>query len=306
MKQYTLTTAKVFHGIRLDNCHSTPMHVAQYMMDCARSIRPDFFVIAELFTSSEYTDNIFINKLGITALVRGKLNWFMFPGFLVRSAVLLPEAMSAGDSHEEGRLVYRYGGIPVGSFCQSEVRPLLPTVANAVFYDMTHDNPSMMKRRSRYDLLPSSALVLWADCANGSTRGFDEAVPENVDVVTDFRLYRKWGHGVSHNSAMIGARAALNQLHLWLSKEGFSEIFVDQVSKDVVTVTRHCPKDRRSAILVVHTAFGNRSEDSPRTTRPLPIEGTIRKILFEVRAFSVGNDAMYTDLRGCRGKLIEI
>ena len=96
MGDYTLKMVSIFHGLRIDNCHSTPIHVASHFLDLARKQNPDLFVFAELFTGSEEKDIQFVSQLGISSLIR--------------------EAMNAWDTPELSRLVHRQGGSPAGSF----------------------------------------------------------------------------------------------------------------------------------------------------------------------------------------------
>ena len=97
MTSYTTSLAKAFDGFRIDNCHSTPLHVGTAMLDAARKVNPDLYVCAELFTGSEDMDLLFVRKLGVNSLVR--------------------EAGNAWDPKELSRIMYRYGlGKPMGMF----------------------------------------------------------------------------------------------------------------------------------------------------------------------------------------------
>lgn len=70
MTEYVQKMAQVFDGFRLDNAHSTPMHVCHYLLQAARCHNPNLFIMAELFTPSLEYDTIFSKILNINGNVR--------------------------------------------------------------------------------------------------------------------------------------------------------------------------------------------------------------------------------------------
>uniref|UniRef100_A0A8D8RVX4 Glycogen debranching enzyme n=1 Tax=Cacopsylla melanoneura TaxID=428564 RepID=A0A8D8RVX4_9HEMI len=265
MRSYVEATARTFDGVRLDNCHSTPLPVAEYLLDAARSVKPQLYVMAELFTDSPEKDNIFVNRLGITSLVR--------------------EAMSAWDSHELGRIVHRYGGEPIGAFLRPSLRPLAPSIAHALLLDLSHDNPCPITKRCVFDLLPSAALVTMSASACGSTAGYDTLVPHQIDVVEETRQYPEWDKHVNLTSGIIGGKRALNRLHNELGLQGYTQVFVDQVDTDIVAITRHHPSSHESIVLVAFTAFNSniaheRSHQGGEG-KGIKVDGVVGQVLLE-------------------------
>jgi len=70
MKTYVQQTAEIFNGLRLDNAHSTPIHVAEYLVRKARKVNPNLYVFSELFTGSGEKDALFTKRIAVNALVR--------------------------------------------------------------------------------------------------------------------------------------------------------------------------------------------------------------------------------------------
>lgn len=270
MTKYARTLAKYFAGLRIDNCHSTPIHVAEHILDEARRIRPDLYVVAELFTGSEETDYVFVRRLGLSSLIR--------------------EAMQAWSTAELSRLVHRHGGRPIGSFeldeisrpdartpstspTQAEheipeangasreiVRNIKPTIVHALFMDCTHDNETPAQKRDARDTLPNAALVNMCSSATGSVMGYDEIYPKLIDLVNETRLYTSESSGPKGvrigggENGIGGVKKLLNQIHTIMGKDGYTETYIHHEDQ-YITVHRVHPESRKGYFLIAHTAF---------------------------------------------------
>lgn len=249
--------AQIFHAFRIDNCHSTPVHVAQYLLDAARRVRNNLYVVCELFTGSEEIDALYVSQLGITSLIR--------------------EAMGASDSWELGRLCHRHGGNPVGSFSPLFSKPKLlrPSLPGALFMDCTHDNETPAQKRTPQDCLPNAAVVAMAVSAVGSVRGYDELFPRTVDVVNETRTYPIIKDLSDPSSGIAPVKFYLNVIHERIGKEGYCEIHVHQEG-NIITIQRHRPATHEAVYVVVHTAFTY--DESP--WYPVRVPGVISEFIF--------------------------
>lgn len=289
MTKYTRLMAKYFAGFRIDNCHSTPLVVAEYLLDQAREVRPNLAVFAELFTGSEEMDYVFVERLGLSALIR--------------------EAMQAWSTSELSRLVHRHGGRPIGSFEIDEASngestqsvSLLPngirgastkrtenvhrikqTPVHALFMDCTHDNEVPAQKRDARDTLPNAALVNMCASATGSVMGYDEIYPKLVDIVHETRLYTSpySGHGVKvagGNGGIGGIKKLLNHIHTLMGEDGYNETHIHHEGQ-YITVHRIHPKSRKGYFAISHTAFPGYGEGSGSLS-PVHLVGTKAKLL---------------------------
>ncbi|KYR02849.1 glycogen debranching enzyme [Tieghemostelium lacteum] len=267
MKEYTQKMASIFQAIRIDNCHSTPIHVAQYLLDCAREVRPSLYVTCELFTGSEDVDDIFVRNLGINSLIR--------------------EAMACHDSSELGRVCHRYGGLPICSLNNNfdSVQALLPVLPPALFMDCTHDNETPFQKRTVFDTLPNSAVVAMTISAIGSTKGYDENYSKTVDLVNETKKYQP---DISLNSGIFPVRKLLNKVHLELSYNKYNEIHVSQYG-NVILVQRYSPSINESLFCLAHSSFSLPKQDVEHDDKKnSSVKGATFSIPCEINEFLFG------------------
>lgn len=266
MIEYTQLMAKHFHGFRIDNCHSTPLHVASAMLDAARHVQPNLVIAAELFSGDEKMDFLYCQKLGISFLIR--------------------EAMQCWSTAEVSKLVHINCGRPIGSFEVDDisgtdkptsdpqspgaappqgreiVHKIIPSKIHALLMDCTHDNETPVQRRDGRDTLPSSALVAMCASASGSVFGMDELYPQLIELVHETRQYSSPYSNLPAGQAMKvgpsegigGIKRLMNQLHTIMGKDGYDEAFIHH-DGEYITVHRLHPKSRKGYYLIAHTAF---------------------------------------------------
>eukprot|EP01022_Parablepharisma_sp_SALTPOND_P008156 TRINITY_DN135298_c0_g1_i1.p1 TRINITY_DN135298_c0_g1~~TRINITY_DN135298_c0_g1_i1.p1 ORF type:complete len:1666 (-),score=190.28 TRINITY_DN135298_c0_g1_i1:86-5026(-) len=173
MEKYVGAMASIFQGMRIDNCHSTPMHVLEYFVNYARSINPSLFVFAELFSKDAQVDASYARRIGLNALLRESI--------YIGNAYQLAETINK--TLEPDKAEYY---LPDGR----KMHLLTASKPKALLYDITHDNPGPMEHWNPQAILPLVCSLSMVNGSIGTTRGVDEFFPKNLSVISEKRLYQ--------------------------------------------------------------------------------------------------------------------
>ncbi|KNC81810.1 hypothetical protein SARC_05895, partial [Sphaeroforma arctica JP610] len=138
------------------------------------------------------------------------------------------------------------------------------------------------------DTLANAAITAMSACAIGSNRGYDELVPHYIDVVNEARLYSSWADSadaednsvVNDHTGLMEARRAINKLHVEMGQDNFCEIYVDQVTPEVLVITRHNPETRESVLLIANSGFNKHYKNSGYIP-PVTVVGKVTSIALE-------------------------
>lgn len=271
MMKYTRQCASIFQGFRIDNCHSTPLHVAEALLDVARDVNPDLYVVAELFTGSEEMDILFVERLGISSLIR--------------------EAMQSHSVQELSRLVHMHGGDPIGSlpwlplddlaYPKEEVQNIskvseicIPQIVcrqptHALFMDCTHDNEMPNQKRTVEDTLPNAALVAFCSCGTGSVFGYDEVYPRLLDVVNEKKLY-----SFDEKYGIAKVKAQLNTIRKEIALDTMAntkdnEVYIHHEGQ-YITVHRLNARTGKGYLLIARSKFYS---DTEQSLKPIELGG---------------------------------
>ena len=186
MTKYVQQMAKMFNGFRLDNAHSTPIFVAEYLAQKAREVNPDLIIMAELFTKKE-KETSFVNRIGINLLIR-ELIWC----YDAKTLSTQLHRFGGGYDHmlgkiEENKFDYVKNDDNV---TLKNMKYLLPSLPHSIIFDLTHDNETYLQKMNNLALnLTNMACNSFSSTAIGSTRGVDQLFPIQPSVVNEQRRY---------------------------------------------------------------------------------------------------------------------
>lgn len=313
MTEYTQMCARHFNGFRIDNCHLTPLHVGERLLDAARRENRDLYVVAELFSGSAEMDKIYVEHLGINSLIR--------------------EAMQLHTVAELSTLVHKHGGRPIGSFTWLPLdlfalhpkpedaernsldcgltqaglpKVLTSQVPHALVMDCTHDNETPTQKRTTEDTLPNAALVAFCLSAIGSVYGYDELYPHLLDVVGESRTYAEERDSKDTVGYVKSRLYAIRRQLAEESKDVLNdhETYIHHQGQ-YITVQRHNARTGRGWFLIARTKFtgGEPSE----TLEPCRFGGTKVKHEFSYR-LEVTGEAQRDEkkITGVPGQVVEL